>query len=107
MIEKTKKWIKERRTKWALKRSQRYAQFIAKNNPSVMQNVIHQHAQRLAVVMVMEWMDKEGIRHCCYCPSKGPLRKLRPNTYICETHYKEELKRESNEKEAQPHKKVA
>lgn len=62
--------------------------FVAKHCPELLVEFVSEKANEIAVLLVMQILDKEGLHHCGVCPRRAPLRKT-DKGYRCNLHYQE------------------
>jgi hypothetical protein len=61
---------------------------VQRRAPAVLRDFIVDQASSLAVGLTMQILDREGIAHCAFCPSRFRLTKI-GGRYACLTHSKE------------------
>lgn len=66
---------------------------VIQHRPQFLSRTISEKATELALHLVMDILNKKGIRHCARCPSVEQLRAAgEPKQFYCPTHYDQAVK---------------
>ena len=78
-------WYKRWRDRAGEKKFRAAIRYINEVRPDLLKQFILYEATKLAAAILMQELDKKGIRHCALCPSQDQLRRVEARFY-CHDH---------------------
>lgn len=88
-------WLAEKRAQARNRREEKKflaaVAFLQTKRPDLFQQFIAERATDLAFTILMQELDREGIRHCALCPSRQQLHSHN-GKHLCGEHYAAQLK---------------